>query len=146
MGVSWFSRPLTVGLSGADVRLVQRKLRAGATGLFTSETAARVRGLQHEVGLPVTGVVDFYTAQRIGESVRLGMLPDWYVHDLGLGMAGDDVDRLRELLGVQGGGRFDRVLEAAVRRFQSAHRLPLSGVVREMDAVMLGDDVPWREA
>ena len=141
---SWFHRILTVGCVGDDVRLVQRKLRASnITGTFDAETASRVRGLQFADKLPVTGMVDYATSDAIGESVRAGLTPDWYAHELGLWSEGEDVQRLRTLLGFKEWGRFDRDVEAAVRRFQSSHHLPLTGRIKEVDAVALGDDVPW---
>jgi len=142
---SWFSRILTVGCVGADVELVQRKLRASnITGLFDAETASRVRGLQWADKLPVTGMVDYTTSDAIGESIRLGMTPDWFSRDMVTGCTGADVARLRTLLGLPDGDRFDSVVEAAVRRFQSAHHLPLTGRMRKEDAITLGDDAPWQ--
>jgi peptidoglycan hydrolase-like protein with peptidoglycan-binding domain len=141
---SWFSRILTVGCVGADVELVQRKLRASnITGLFDAETASRVRGLQWADKLPVTGMVDYTTSDAIGESIRLGMIPDWFSRDMVTGCTGADVTRLRSLLGLPDGDGFDAPVEAAVRRFQSTHHLPLTGVMGEADATALGDDAPW---
>jgi len=142
---SWFSRILTIGCVGDDVRLVQRKLRASnITGVFDAETASRVRGLQWADKLMVTGMVDLHTADAIGESIRLGMVPDWFSRDMVTGCTGADVARLRTLLGLPDGDRFDTVVEAAVRRFQSAHHLPLTGHLSKEDAVTLGDDAPWQ--
>jgi peptidoglycan hydrolase-like protein with peptidoglycan-binding domain len=144
---SWYSRILTIGCVGADVELVQRKLRATTlSGVFDAETASRVRGIQWADKLPVTGIVDSTTANAIGESVRLGFTPDWFSRDMAVGDTGDDVAHLRVLLGYVGGATFDTSLEAAVRRFQSAHHLPLTGVMGEADATVLGDDAPWRAA
>ena len=140
---SWYHRALTLGIVGPDVALVQRKLRACRTGIYDTETASRVKGVQFADKLPVTGVVDAATAEAIGESCRAGVVPDWYHHELGLWSEGEDVHRLRELLGLHAHGRFDQDAEAAVRRFQSAHHLPLTGRVCEADAVALGDDCPW---
>jgi peptidoglycan hydrolase-like protein with peptidoglycan-binding domain len=140
---SWYQRVLTIGCVGADVDLVQRKLKALNTGTYDRETAARVRGVQHEHSLPVTGVVDHATSDAIGESCRRGLLPDWFSHELGLWAVGDDVHRLRTLLGLEPRGRFDRDVESKVRRFQSAHRLPLTGRITQADAIALGDDTPW---
>ena len=140
---SWYHRALTLGMVGPDVALVQRKLRACRTGVYDTETASRVKGVQFADKLPVTGVVDAATAEVIGESCRAGLTPDWFSRELGLWSEGDDVQRLRELLGFPDYGRFDQPVEAAVRRFQSAHHLPLTGRVCEADAVALGDDVPW---
>ena len=144
---SWYSRILTIGCVGADVELVQRKLRATSLSrVFDAETASRVRGIQFADKLPVTGVVDSTTADAIGESIRLGMIPDWFNGNMGLGATGTAVTRLRTLLGLPDGDRFEAALEAAVRRFQSAHHLPLTGVMGEADATVLGDDAPWRAA
>jgi len=96
--------------------------------------------------LPVTGVVDSTTANAIGESIRLGMIPDWFNGDMGSGATGTAVTRLRALLGLPDGDRFDAPVEAAVRRFQSAHHLPLTGVMGDADATVLGDDAPWKVA
>ena len=142
---SWFHRILTVGCVGDDVLLVQRKLRASNTsGVYDAETASRVRGVQFAEKLPVNGMVDCVTADRIGENIRAGIIPDWYGRELGLWSEGDDVQTLRTMLGFKDFGRFDRIVESAVRRFQSAHRLPLTGRVTEADARVIGDDVPWR--
>ena len=140
---SWYHRALTLGMVGPDVALVQRKLRACRTGVYDTETASRVKGVQFADKLPTTGVVDAVTAEVIGESCRVGITPDWFGRELALWSEGDDVQRLRELLGFPDYGRFDEPVEAAVRRFQSAHHLPLTGRVCEADAVALGDDVPW---
>ena len=141
---SWFSRILTVGMIGDDVRLVQRKLRASnITGTFDAETASRVRGLQWADKLPVTGMVDTTTADAIGESIRLGMIPDWFTRETVMGARGEDVAHMRTLLGLSPGVIFDADMEATVRRFQSAHHLPLTGRMSERDAVVLGDDAPW---
>jgi len=141
---SWYSRILTIGCVGADVELVQRKLRASTlSGVYDAETASRVRGIQWADKLLVTGMVDAATADAIGESIRFGFTPDWFNRDLAVGDNGDDVARLCTLIGCAG-VRFDTAVEAAVRRFQSAHHLPLTGQVREKDAVALGDDAPWQ--
>jgi len=80
---SWFSRILTVGCVGADVELVQRKLRASTlSGVYDAETASRVRGVQFADKLLVTGMVDATTANAIGESIRFGFTPDWFHRDL----------------------------------------------------------------
>ena len=142
---TWFSRVLTIGMVGEDVELVQRKLRSShISGVYDAETASRVRGIQFADKLPVNGMVDSATADAIGENIRAGIVPDWYGRELGLWSEGDDVQTLRKMLGFKDFGRFDRIVESAVRRFQSAHRLPLTGRVCEADAIAIGDDVPWR--
>jgi len=62
---AWFKRILTVGSTGADVELVQRKLRGKVTGTYDRETMALVISAQQQGALPVTGMVDVVTASRI---------------------------------------------------------------------------------
>ena len=144
MTPSWFTRVLALGDSGGDVELVQRKLHASTSGTYDTATEARVRGFQKYHGLLVTGVVDASTADVLGESIRHGMIPDWYFRDLAPGDQGIDVARVRELLGLSPGRVvFDTHLEVALRRFQSAHGLISTGVISEQDAIVIGDDVPW---
>ena len=140
---SWFTRVLALGDSGGDVELVQRKLHASTSGTYDIATEARVRGLQKHHGLLVTGVVDATTAEVLGESVRQGMMPEWFFRDLRLGTEGADVLVLTEQLGMSPSAFFDDVTESAVRRFQSSHDLYPTGVVTETDAIAIGDDVPW---
>ena len=137
--VSWFSRLLTIGNVGDDVRLVQRKLNCHASGKYDNETAARVRGVQKAHGLLVTGMVDTTTAEKIGEHSRWGLVPDWFSRELEPGSHGEDVSRLTDMLGVEMVPDYTPEVEAAVRRFQSAHRLPLTGRITEVDALSIGD-------
>ena len=103
-----------------------------------------MRGLQFADKLPVTGMVDTNTADAIGESVRLGLTPDWFVRETKMGDSGDDIAHMRALLGLSAGESFDAHMEASMRRFQSAHHLPLTGRMRKGDAITLGDDAPWQ--
>jgi peptidoglycan hydrolase-like protein with peptidoglycan-binding domain len=61
----WFQRILTVGNSGPDVEIVQRKLHSRVTGIYDRHTAALVRDVQHRQCLLVTGMVDCNTAGMI---------------------------------------------------------------------------------
>jgi peptidoglycan hydrolase-like protein with peptidoglycan-binding domain len=61
----WFQHILTVGSTGPDVELVQRKLKARVTGSYDRETMALVMSAQQQCSLPVTGMVDVVTASRI---------------------------------------------------------------------------------
>src|SRR5262249_55670832 len=55
------------GDSGAHVRIVQTKLGVRpATGFFGTRTTAAVRAYQMRLGLHATGVVDGWTAYRLG--------------------------------------------------------------------------------
>lgn len=132
----WFVRPLLGGEVGPDVNVVNRKLGVVAFD-YGEDSQAHVRGFQHQSGLPVTGVVDAATAVGLGEAADADLPPEWFTRDLEYGMTGDDVAVLRErLLSSPGdirskssnGDVFDDELRRAVLRFQSANRLPLTGV------------------
>lgn len=141
----WYQRPLGPGASGPDVETVQRLLHGWQTGTYDVETAARVRALQRRHGLDVTGVVSDVEAAVLGESLRYGLTPDWYERPVGLGDHCESVATLRYLLGLPDGECFDVAVDAAVRRFQSAHGLTPTGKVNADVANLLGDDVPWRQ-
>jgi peptidoglycan hydrolase-like protein with peptidoglycan-binding domain len=127
---------------GADVDLVRRKLNAPTGGKFDADLEARVRGLQRSVGLPDTGVVDSDTADAIGEPSRRGLVPEWFRRPLAPGCHGDDVESLSFMLGLEPTTAFSPEVEAAVRRFQSQLQMIPTGIVDEVVAVALGDDVP----
>lgn len=145
MAAQWFSRLLTVGSTGDDVTLVQRKLNLPSLGTYDAGTAARVRGVQHKAGLMVTGMVDASTSEFIGESIRAGLVPDWYSRGLAFGSEGDDVLRVCAMLDLEPHRTFDKNLEDRVRQFQSAHGFPLTGSVTEDVAVAIGDDAAWTQ-
>jgi murein L,D-transpeptidase YcbB/YkuD len=133
---------------GADVDLVRRKLNAPAGGEYDSDLEARVRGVQRANGLPATGVVDAATADVIGEPARLGLVPEWFRRPLAPGCHGDDVESLTVMLGLEPTTAFSAEVEDAVRRVQSQLQMIPTGIVDEVVAVALGDDVPlvMREA
>jgi peptidoglycan hydrolase-like protein with peptidoglycan-binding domain len=64
---SWWTRPLTLGDQGEDVRAVQLLLRVEPTGVFDEATRAKVRGYQTLRQLGRTGRVDETTAIYLGE-------------------------------------------------------------------------------
>lgn len=139
---SWFRRELAFGSIGPDVIVVQRKLKMIATGVYDRDTEARVRAVQIEHHLTPTGRVDAPTAERIGEVERHGLVPDWFTRPLALGDTGPDVEQARYLLGFPRAGEFDEVIEAAVRRFQSQHRIEPDGTLSEQVAILMGEEVP----
>lgn len=68
----WFSRtltpasgPLRKAKEGLDVLYVQTALHAPLTARYDEATMQRVRGVQQQVGLPITGLVDARTARAI---------------------------------------------------------------------------------
>jgi peptidoglycan hydrolase-like protein with peptidoglycan-binding domain len=125
---AWFSRPLSLGDEGDDVKIVQRKVQAQITGTYDEPTAARVRGVQRKMGKKQTGVVDADTAADLGEKPDAGQVPGWF------GQPGQD-DRVREIL------RLSNIepLDSAVRRFQSDLGMELTGEVDEKVAVAIAD-------
>lgn len=132
----WYVRPLTGGEFGPDVNVVNRKLGVVAFD-YGEDTQAYVRGLQHQHGLTVTGCVDEATACLLGEAADADLPPEWFTRDLEPGLAGEDVTALRKRLGVAAGAVFDDELRRAVLRFQSANRLPLTGIVDEAMTLLL---------
>lgn len=141
----WWSDPLTP----EGIAVVQRKLGAEVTGVWDDDTEARVRGLQMARKRKPTGEVDEQTAEDLGEEATVGMTPEWFTGDLALGDISPAVHKVRCRLGVphKGDDRFDPDVEKAVRRFQSGHQLPVTGVVDEATAVALGECVcEWSQS
>lgn len=130
-------------MTGEDVRVVQRKVFALETGVYDDETEARVRGVQMSRKKQQTGEVDEQTAEVLGEESTRGLTPEWFTGDLHLNDHSGAVRAVRCRLGVPSirHDRFDADVEAAVRRFQSGHGLPVTGVVDEATATELGDCV-----
>jgi peptidoglycan hydrolase-like protein with peptidoglycan-binding domain len=132
----WFTRDLTLGDTGDDVLIVQRKLDAPLTGTYDDDTAARVRGAQKKMGNEQTGVVDAETAENLGEKADAGQVPDWFTSECHC----PAVAKVRVLLGQPNLPVYhDEALQAAVRRFQSANGLEVSGRVDEATAIALAD-------
>lgn len=125
----WFGRDLSLGDSGDDVLIVQKKTGAALTGVFDDATAARIRGVEKHMGRKKqTGVVDAEVAAELGEKANAGQVPAWFGTDA-------QEQRLRDILRLS---MLEPVGEG-VRRFQSANGLPLTGEVDEALAVMLAD-------
>jgi peptidoglycan hydrolase-like protein with peptidoglycan-binding domain len=141
---SWFIRELSRGMEGPDIFAMQRLIKMVSNGVFDRETEAHVRAVQLANGLRSTGVVDADTAEVIGELERHGLVPDWFSRPLGSGDSGEDVERLRWLLGLPRAGVFDEAVEVAVRQYQSAHGITPDGTVNKTVATMLGEEVPLR--
>lgn len=108
------------------MRVLQTLLGAPLTGVMDDDTTARLRGAQRAFQALPDGVCDLPTAVRIGDRATAGMVPDWWP------------DRADEVLPSRLGCRFGD-LPAAVRRFQSQHRIPPTGVVDEATAIAIGD-------
>ena len=121
MSPRWFRRELGPGDTGPDVAVVARKL-AKMEPEYDDDLCARVRGLQAVTGLPVTGLVDAATAAVLGERAAAGQVPAWF------GTPEQDVVVAGLLRDGDG-----------LRRFQSEHRLPVTGVLDAECATLLAD-------
>ena len=137
MTPKWFRRELYGGETGRDVRTLQRLLMSPATGVYDDTTMAYIRGVQERGHLPMSGIVDSATAVLIGESVEADLPPEWYHRPLKVGLKGDDVETLHELLQLPFGDTFTHETRKAVLRFQSANHLPLTGKVGKSLANLL---------
>lgn len=139
----WYTRPLTLGDRGEDVAIVQRKVGAPVTGVYDEETAARIRGVQMSNDFEPSEYLEEEVAELLGESATQGLVPEWYAGELNLNDHSPAVCAVRCRLGVPNKqhDRYDADVEAAVRRFQSGHGLPVTGVVDEATAIELGECV-----
>ena len=136
----WWTRDLTIGDEGDDVRIVQRKVDAPVTGTYDDDTAARVRGVQRRMGKKQNGVVDAEVAEKLGDKATKGQVPNWFSETCEHGCACPAVAQVRILLGQPNLPVYlDHDLSAAVRRFQSANGLEVNGTVDEATAVALAD-------
>lgn len=135
---AWFERDLTDGIAGADVRIVQRKVKAPVTGVYDVSTAAAVRGFQLVHGLEGDGVVGAKTAAKLGNKQSAGIPPGWFVRDLSDGASGLDVAQLRLCLRQPNlPDYFDTALGVEVRRFQASVGIRPTGVCDRVTAVAL---------
>ena len=136
---------LTTGSSGESVKALQEALIArgiavvgGADGHFGPKTLAALNEFQRSVGLEVTNSVDEATAIAVGTAISP-------LTGLAVGSTGESVKTLQEaLIGAghtpKGGadGRFGPATEAALRAFQNAAGLPVTGVADEITVARLG--------
>lgn len=138
---AWFSRELTLGDEGDDVRIVQRKTAALITGTYDDDTAARVRGVEKKMGRKKqTGRVDAEVAKTLGEKPGAGQLPEWFNHDVKAGDSCGCVAQLRLLLKQPNlPAYFDADLENAVRRYESEIGLKPSGIASKPVVQSLAD-------
>ena len=129
------------GDSGAHVRVVQTKLGVRpVSGFYGTKTTAAVRSYQARARLKVTGVVDAWTAYRLG----LGPNPNPPPPPVPLppyakpGDSGARVHALQVKLGVRPvSGFYGTKTTAAVRAYQARAHLPVTGVVDHTTAVRL---------
>lgn len=134
--------PVQGDRSKAVVRLQQLLIAAGiriaggADGIFGPATAKAVRSFQSAKGLPATGVVDQATAVALGLRAATPRVAR--------GSTGTEVREVQQRLQARGvtvpggaDGRFGPATEQAVRTFQKANRIPVTGAVDAYTAALL---------
>jgi peptidoglycan hydrolase-like protein with peptidoglycan-binding domain len=107
---------------------VQRRLGLLSTGSYDQATSDAVRSFQLANGLMATGVVDEATWLALEALVRAGLRPTW-------ADSPEAVSEARRRLAA----RPDEDLGNAVRRFQSARGLPLTGLLDDDTVRAIGD-------
>lgn len=134
---SWYRRVIYVGMTGPDVEVVRRKFGLGS-GPYDTTTERMVAALARKNRIASDGETNREVAEKLGPSAaeEAGLGPDWYVRPIEqMFQEGEDVRALRGRLGLgKNDNRFDADAEAAVRRIQSAHDLPVTGLVDERTA------------
>jgi murein L,D-transpeptidase YcbB/YkuD len=139
---AWYRREIRAGDSGPDVAVVRRKLALDPRGEFDDTCERLIRGMAKKRGVQTRGEVNEAVAAELGESATAELAPEWFTRTIQLWFEGEDVRALREALAVPGGrgeNRYDPDAEKAVRRYQSEHGLPITGLVDEVTARRIGD-------
>lgn len=138
----WWYRTIHLGDTGPDVDVIRRKLGL-APGPYDEACNRLVKGMTGYSKVPSLGdSVDAAAAEVIGESAanEVGLVPEWFEKDIDKDTPnGEDVRALRGRLALDS-SRNDVTYEVveAVRRFQSQHVLPTTGVVDAGLARLLG--------
>lgn len=159
------SRPLRVGVTGADVQGLQRLLvkvgiKVGTDGMFGATTAKAVQRFQRAAGLEASGTVGKVTLRALRKAamggaatVSVGGFDDvrgeGSHRSLGdripvrTGMHGQDIRVLQDFLrragvkGVRIDGEFGTGTRRAVKRFERANKLSVNGIVDANDIAAL---------
>lgn len=121
------ARRLSSGSRGPAVAAVQKALGVTGESRMRTRTVAAVRALQRAYRLPVTGVTDIKTWNRIEE--RAYPLIVFRKTVLTKGTRGPAVVALQQALGVTGEVRFRTRTARAVRAVQAGYGLKADGVV-----------------
>jgi peptidoglycan hydrolase-like protein with peptidoglycan-binding domain len=140
---------LAVGSTGPVVRAVQQEIGTTVDGSFGPQTKAALATWQTQHGLAASGVVDASTWRALLKATAAPSSPSPaaassnplspYVHlVLRRGSRGSAVAALQRRLGVTADGWFGPRTQAAVKRFQVRHHLPVTGVVRARTWRVLG--------
>lgn len=126
----WFKREIRIGMSGADVSVVRRKLGFTSDGPYDRSVQSMVVGLAKKNKIATDGEVNADVANELGPSADEQETPSWYQRDLKHFDMGDDVRALNRRLGLDpGDDRFREDTEAAIRRIQSERGLRVTGRV-----------------
>lgn len=128
-GVASASTPnLSLGSSGAAVRLLQAKLGVTADGQFGPRTLAAVEAFQRAHGLPVTGLVGPLTRAALGETTDPAPAQQpGTVTAPATSVGATQVRALQRRLGVTVDGVVGPETRAAIKAYESAHGLPATG-------------------
>jgi peptidoglycan hydrolase-like protein with peptidoglycan-binding domain len=139
--------PLQRGSRGTPVKTLQSNLNTRGQqilvdGIFGLQTQGAVKRVQPAVGRPATGVVDAATAKALGFTPVIA-LPVPLVFPVRIGSRGTTVSAVQAALNRRGenlavDGIFGKLTDAAVRRAQTALKLPVTGVVDLATASALG--------
>lgn len=153
---------LSRGDRNLSVSNLQQNLRSlgcfngSITGVFDRTTEAGVRRCQAALGLPSDGVADLITQQvlqrRLGQLRTQLLIPSPTQPRLARGDRGAEVRFVQQTLLAQGYFNaevtefYGEITEAAVRRFQAAHRLPASGEIDARTYQLLQQSPPASQA
>ena len=155
---------LSKGMRGDDVRDLQNMLqdagysvgKAGADGIFGSDTLRAVASFQEDHGIPVTGIADPATIRKIDETAYPSHFDDgegagedpgegggkFWLPDLQVGDKGDEVRLLQTALRIRGydcgtpDGIFGPKTQAGLNKFRAD---------RGMDPVGTADRKVWEK-
>ncbi|MCM3554228.1 peptidoglycan-binding protein [Janibacter melonis] len=128
---------LKIGAKGDDVKLAQKVIGVTADGAFGPATQTALRRWQSAQSIPVTGVLDTRTWERmvaLGEiPARGGMesLAKYFKTTLRLGSTGEAVKAAQKKLGITADGSYGEKTATAVRSFQRKMTLKVDGVIGE---------------
>ncbi|WP_169797149.1 peptidoglycan-binding domain-containing protein, partial [Janibacter anophelis] len=128
---------LREGASGPDVQLAQKVLGVSADGVFGPATKSALRTWQSKNDVPVTGVLDQATWDKMVQKGDIpprggdggGELDTYLTTTIRLGSTGDSVKALQRTLGITADGAFGSQTEKAVKQFQEDKELKADGVV-----------------
>jgi peptidoglycan hydrolase-like protein with peptidoglycan-binding domain len=138
----WFYRIIELDMTGADVKVVRRKLGFLEDGPYDRAVQQKVMGMARKTNIKTEGEVNEDVAEALGESAanRSELTPEWFTREIGLWEEGEDVRSVRYLLGLgDNDNRLDPDAESAVKRFQSSRGLPTTGRVDLDTAREIGD-------